>query len=509
VRFSHSRAARALRFVSNLTHTKGEWAGQPFHPREWQKRPLVKLYGTLNDDGYRQYRTVYVEIPRKNGKSEIAAAIALLMLGGDNEPGAEIYGAASDKDQANLVFDVAAQMVRNDAELSAMFTIKDSEKRIVHKASGSFYRAIAADDGGAHGFNAHAVIIDELHVWTTPRCRKLYDALTTSTGARRQPLVFIITTSGDDKTSICYELHQYALGVRDGQIDDPTFLPVLYCADPDDDWKDEKVWHKVNPALADFRSIDEMRTEFKRAKVMPSRETAFKRLYLCMWTEQATRWLAMDAWRKCKAPETPDLAGATCIGGLDLGVSDDLCAFVRLWLLTDGRRFVKAHFWMPQAAVEKYRTRNAYDIWRKGGWITVTPGDITDFERVQEDVLKLCQESSAKQVRYDKMAAAQMALWLQGKGVRMVDQPQGFFLNESLKNLSDLVVDGKLLHDGNPVMDFCAGNAVVRKGPEERIRLDKDKASDKIDGISALANANAAAITMRPSLYSKGMLILG
>jgi len=286
-------AEKAVRFINNLSHTKGEWAGQSFNLRSWQRDVIEKLFGTLRDDGLRQYRTCYVEVPRKNGKTTLAAAIALYMLLLDDEPGAEVYSAAVDRDQASLVFNAAAQMVRNDPKLSARLQIIDSRRRIFDPVTGSVYVAIPAEAGGRHGYNASAVIYDEIHA--APN-RELYDVLTTSTGARRQPLVFVITTAGYDRTSICWELHTYAERVRDGIVDDPSFLPVLYAAPVEADWTDEAVWHECNPALGDFRSLDEMRIAATRAKEIPGQQNAFRRLYLCQWTEQADRWIDMATW---------------------------------------------------------------------------------------------------------------------------------------------------------------------------------------------------------------------
>src|SRR5262245_50949302 len=237
------RHAVAIRFIEELTHVKGEWAGQKFALRPWQKKILQQLFGTLTPDGRRQYRTCYLEIPRKNGKTELAAAVALYMLLGDAEEGAEVYSAAVDLDQASLAFQVAAQMIRNDPHLSQMVELIPSRKRIVHHPSGSFYRAIPGDAPSAHGYNASALIYDELHA--APN-RDLYDVLMTSMGARRQPLAFIITTAGFDRHSICWELHEYAEKVRDGIITDPTFLPILYGAPQDADWQDETIWRAAN-----------------------------------------------------------------------------------------------------------------------------------------------------------------------------------------------------------------------------------------------------------------------
>ena len=296
--FSEERARRALQFISALTHTKDRWAGKDFEPRPWQVAIIRELFGRmrLDDQSRRAYRTCYIEIPRKNGKSELAAALALYGLVGDRVVGAEVYSAAADRDQAALVFNVAAQMVRNDRMLSARLKIIDSQKRIVDHQTGSFYRAISAEAYSKHGFNASMVIYDELHA--APN-RELWDVLTTSTGARSEPLVIAITTAGYDRHSICWEQHDYARKVLDGIVTDPTFYPVIYAAKDDADWTDEKVWHHTNPALEDFRDIDDMRALAHKAKEVPALQNTFRRLYLNQWTEQAERWIDMAAWDAC------------------------------------------------------------------------------------------------------------------------------------------------------------------------------------------------------------------
>jgi phage terminase large subunit-like protein len=290
-----SPAARTIRLINQLTHTKGVFAGQPFDLRPWQIRILTKLFKTRRDR-LRLYRTCLLMLPRKNGKTELAAALALYFLLFDGELGAEVYSAAADKDQAALVFNVAAQMLRNDPELFAQVEIVDSQKRVVHRKSGSFYRAISAEAYSKHGFNASAVIYDELHAASS---RELWDVLTTSQGARAQPLTLAISTAGFDRHSILWELYAHAKKVAETPDLDPTFLPILYEAPIDADWTDEKVWKKANPALGDFRSLEEMRIAAARAKEIPAQENTFRRLYLNQWTEQAARWIQMPAWDAC------------------------------------------------------------------------------------------------------------------------------------------------------------------------------------------------------------------
>lgn len=292
---SETQAVRAVRLINQLTHTKGPFAGQPFNLRPWQRSIIRKLFKT-RQDGRRQYRTCLLMLPRKNGKSELCAALAIYFLLFDGEIGAEVYSAASDKDQAALVFNVAAQMIRNDAELEAQVEIIDSQKRIVHRKSGSFYRAISAEAYSKHGFNPSVVIYDELHA---AQNRELWDVLSSGQGARAQPLMMAITTAGYDRHSILWELYTHAKKVLENPELDPTFLPLIFETPIEADWTDERVWKKANPALGDFRSLEEMRIACARAKEIPAQENVFRRLYLNQWTEQASRWISMPAWDAC------------------------------------------------------------------------------------------------------------------------------------------------------------------------------------------------------------------
>jgi len=289
----------AVKFINMLTHTKGkQWANQKFNLRGWQEDIVRRLFLINEETGLRQYQTSLLMLPRKNGKSEMAAAIALYGLLADGEPGSEVYSAAADRDQASLVFKVAAQMVRNDAYLDAVCDIVDSQKRIVHRRSGSEYKAISAEAHTKHGFNASMVIYDELHA---AQNRELWDVLMTSMGARTQPLGLAISTAGFDKHSILWELYSHARKVAENPALDPTFLPILYEAPEGADWADETVWAQTNPALGDFRRLSEMRTVCARAKEIPALENTFRRLYLNQWTEQADRWLPLPAWDACCA----------------------------------------------------------------------------------------------------------------------------------------------------------------------------------------------------------------
>jgi phage terminase large subunit-like protein len=483
------QAERAVKAINLLTHTKGPAAGEKFHLRPWQEQIIRQIF-TTRADGRRQYRTALLMLPRKNGKSELCAALAIYFLLFDGEAGGEIYSAAADKEQAALVFNVAAQMIRNDPRLEAAVEIVDSQKRIVHRASGSFYRAISAEAYSKHGFNASVVIYDELHAAPD---RELWDVLVTSQGARLQPITIAITTAGFDRTSILWELYSHARRVAVDPALDPTFLPIIFEAPIEADWTDEAVWRACNPALGDFRSLEDMRVMFERAKLIPAQESTFRRLYLNQWVLAHTAYFSREKWDACRTATDAELAGAPCFGGLDVGQTDDFTAWVRIWLLDDGRVGVRCRFWIPEAALHRYPTR-PYDAWRRAGLLEVTTGDTTDLDLVERTIVRDCQASNVRELGFDKRFADHLAQHLQGAGILAVDTPQGFALNEAIRQVGAWVVTGHLAHNGDAILGWMADNTVVHAGQNNEIRLDKRAAKEKIDGIAALVMAAARAL---------------
>ena len=500
---------RVVRFVNNLTHIKGEWAGQPFSLRQWQEDILRPLFGTLKADGLRRYRTCYVEIPRKNGKTELAATVALYMLLGDGEPGAEVYSAAVDREQASLVFNVAAQMIRNDRELTAQCEIIDSRRRIYHPRTNSFYCAIPAEAPGRHGYNASAVIYDELHA--APN-RELYDVLATSTGARRQPLVFVITTAGWDRSSICYELHNYALRVRDGIIDDETFLPVLYAAPDDADWLDPDVWRSCNPALGDFRSLEEMQVAALRAKEIPGQQNVFRRLYLCQWTEQAERWLDMAVWDENDDAVDPEaLEGQSCYAGLDLSTTQDITALELFFPAASGGGDVVSYFWLPEENLRARVLRDhvPYDVWARQGLVRLTEGNVVDYDVIRADINTLGAQYDIREIAIDRWNSTQLQTQLMGDGFTVVPFGQGFAsMTAPTKELQRLVLERRLRHGGHPVLRWMASNVAVRQDPAGNIKIDKAKSTERVDGMVALAMAVGRAMVQVDSVEEAGVFFV-
>lgn len=488
--FDHDLAQRAIDwFPRYLTHTKGRWAGSPFTLLDWQKDIIGKIFGTIREDGTRQYRRVYVEVPKKQGKSEIGAGIALRLLFADNEPGAEIYSAAADRDQASIVFNVAAAMVRNSPSLSSRCKIIDSTKRIIHN-NGSIYRVLSAEAHTKHGFNTHGVIFDELHAQPD---RSLYDVLTMGSGdARKQPLFFFITTAGYDRNSICWEVHEYARKVRDGIIEDSSFLPVLYYADDDDDWTSEKVWAKCNPSLGVTIDIASVREACKMAQETPALENTFRQLRLNQWVKQESRFLPMRHWDACPPLTDLDLDGEEMYCGLDLASTTDIAALVLVHPNDDGTFDVIPKFWIPEESLND-RTRHdaaAYEGWIKCGAMEATPGNVIDYNYIRQTVTDLSEQYQIREIAYDRWNATQLVRDLEDDGATMVPFGQGFVsMSAPTKELLNLVLAHRIRHGGNPVLRWMADNMVVRRDPAGNLKPDKEKSTEKIDGMVALIMA--------------------
>jgi phage terminase large subunit-like protein len=486
---------RAVAIINRLTHTKGPTAGQPFRLRPWQETAIVRPLFATYRRGRRRYRTCLLMLPRKNGKTELAAAFAIHGLLFDGEMGGEIYSAAADKDQATLVFNVAAQMIRNDPELLADVEIIDSQKRIVHRASGSVYRAISAEAYSKHGFNASRVIYDELHAAPT---RDLWDVLSTSMGARDQPLLIAISTAGYDRNSILYELYAHACRVQERPSIDPTFLPILYGAPADADWQDERVWAACNPALGDFRSLDEMRIAARRAREVPAQENTFRRLYLNQWTEAAARWIPLTAWDRCQTVDPvavfrARLAGRRCYIGMDLSSTTDLTAIVAVFPRDDGGCDVLAHYFVPADTIPLRTTRDrvGYDEWVRRGYVTATPGNVVDYEAVRALLRAWAAVYDVREIAFDPWNATDLTTRLHDQdGFTCIPMRQGFSaLAAPTQALEKAILGGTLHHDGDPVLRWNVGNAAAEQDAAGNIRVSKRRSTERIDGVSALVMA--------------------
>lgn len=481
---------KVVAFVNNLTHSSGDHARQPFNLRDWQELIVRRLFSIDPQTGRRRYRTCLMMLPRKNGKTELVAALALYGLLGDGEIGAQVILAAADREQAGHAYNAAVAMVRADPELEAVCEIVESQKRIVYRETGSVLRAIAAEAYSKHGFNASMVIYDELHA--APN-RELWDVLRTSQGGRSQPLMIAISTSGYDRHSILFQVYDYAVKVRDGIVDDPTFLPVIYEAPKDADWLDEKVWAACNPALGDFRSLEDMRILAREAKEMPAAENSFRRLYLNQWTEQAERWLPMAMWDGCQSViDRRRLKKRKCFVGMDLSSTRDLTALVAVFPDDEGFDVLPC-FFVPEETIHERarRDRVPYDLWARDGYVTTTPGNVVDYEAVRKMLHAWREEFDLREIAYDPWNATDLVTRLSEQdGFTCVTMRQGFAsLSAPTKALEKAVVSKALRHDGHPALRWCVSNAAVETDPAGNLKLSKKVSVERIDGVVALVMA--------------------
>ena len=491
--FDEAKAQRAVEFIRCLKHTKGRWRGQAFDLLPWQETIIRDVFGTVKEDGFRQYNTAYVEIPKKNGKSELAAGVALYMTCGDNEWGAEVYGCASDRQQASIVFDVAVDMVEQCPALKKRIKPVMSVKRLVYKPTSSFYQVLSAEAYTKHGLNVHAVIFDELH--SQPN-RELFDVMTKGSGdARTQPLFFLITTAGTDRHSVCFEQHQKAEDILCGRRADPTFYPVIYGAADDADWTSEEVWYRANPSLGHTIDIGKVRNACLRARDNPAEENIFRQLRLNQWVKQSTRWMQMEKWDACAFPvDEGELLGRECYGGLDLSSSIDITAFVLVFPpRDDSERYVfLPFFWIPEENMVRRVRRDhvPYDVWERQGFLETTEGDVIHYGFIERFIEELGKKFHIKEIAFDRWGAVQMVQNLEGLGFTVVPFGQGFKdMSPPTKRLMELVLERNVAHGGHPVLRWMMDNIFVRTDPAGNIKPDKEKSTEKIDGAVAAVMA--------------------
>ena len=487
--YDKAKADRAVKFIENLCHTKGKWAGKRFWLLPWQEQLIRDIFGIIKPDGYRQFRTAFVEICKKVGKSELAAAVALYLLYADNEPSAEVYGAAADRQQASIVFDVAKQMVEMSPALLKRSKLMTETKRIVNYGNSGYYQVLSAEVGGKHGFSVSGLVFDEIH--TQPN-RQLYDVLTKgSSDARQNPLHFIITTAGTDRHSIAYELHTKAVDILEGRRVDPTFYPVVYGLKDDEDWEDEANWYKVNPSLGYTVDIERLRDAYREAKQNPADEVTFKWLRLNMWVSSTVAWIPDAIFMK--GNEEIDLAaleGRDCYGGLDLSSTGDITALVLMFPPRDEdeKYILLPFFWVPEETIPQ-RVKAAsvpYDIWERQGYLLSTEGNVIHYDFIEKFIDDLAEKYHIVEIAVDRWNATQMIQNLEGDGFTMVPFGQGFAsMSGPTKDFYRLLMEGQIIHGGHPVLRWMAGNVVVDTDPAGNIKVTKAKSKEKIDGIVA------------------------
>lgn len=502
MRFDAAKAAKAINFFELvLRYSKGAYAGQPFKLLPWQHDVIARLFGCVGEDGFRTYREFYGELPKKSGKSELAAGIALYMLVADGEAGAEVYSAAANKEQAGNVFRVAMEMVRKSPMLSKQLRIIESTKTIHRRDEPlSFYKAIAADGEGWDGINPHCVIGDELHRWKSHKSMELYDVLTKGSLMRRQPLFFGITTAGVRAESpLCWRLHEAALRTLGGSKENPRLLPRIFTIPAGMDWKNPLSWRAANPSHEEFggfiRQAD-LEGLFQKALADPVEEIAFKRYHLNVWGERENRAINMDLWRE-GGGELRTLVGRPCWLGVDLSSTTDLSSLVAIFPSDDRTFDILPFFWMARDLLLKQekQTKQPYRAWAQAGYLQVTEGNIIDYRAIQKKIDWMVEVFDVREIGIDPRFAGDFTAQLIEQGRNAITVPPNFgSLSGPTQLLLDLYQSRRFRHGAHPILDWNAACCDTRSNGNEGIMFvkpDRKKSDKRIDGIAACVNALA------------------
>ena len=496
---------RALRFFAFLRHSKGEMAGKPFVLSDWQQFVIGCLFGWKRADGSRRFREAWLEVPRKMGKTTLAAGVALLLLTADGEGGAEVYSGATKRDQAKLSHGEAKRMVKASPELSRRIDVYRDNLSI--EKTNSKYEPLGADADTADGLNPSGLILDEVHAW---KGREFWDVLDTAMGARREPLKFCITTAAVDarQETVYDEQHKQAKNILDGRYPNDSIFAMIFTIDDGDDWREESSWHKSNPNLNVSVGINYLRDAFTKTKGSPASINAFKRLYLNVRTASVDGWLPMDLWDRCglETFDESELVGRECFGALDIANSSDLAAWVKVFPWEDGYRLL-CRFWCPNEARDTrgQKLRDILAPWIDSGLIEATEGNEIDLKAIEETVKTDAAIYSLRDVAFDPWNATATAQNLSLEGIEMFKFLQSIrSYNEPARLLESLVRQGKLWHNANPVLSWMAANTTIKTDGIGNIMPDRKKSANKIDGIPAtimaLARASQTLATEAPGL---------
>ncbi len=512
--YDKRRADHAVNFIQALKHTTGKWQGQRIILLPWEEQIVRDIFGIIGEDGFRQFRNAYIEIAKKNGKSTLSSALALYLLYADGEASPEVYSAACDRNQASIVYKEAEKMVRACPELMRRSKVNASIKRIVSYNPEGFYQVLSAETGSKHGLNISGLIFDEIHA---QKDRKLYDVLTKYSGsARTQPLFISITTAGNNKDSICYELHTKAIDIMKGTRHDPSFYPAIYGLTDEDDWHDEKNWYKANPSLGETISLERFREDYQNALENPAELNVFKQLRLNMWVSSSVAWIPDHIFDKGNDPiNMESLKGRDCYAGLDLSSTSDITAFVLLFPpRNESEKYIVLPFFFlseDTLPLRVARDHVLYDTWLAQGYIMTTEGNVVDYRFLQAFIEKTCEQYHVLEIAYDRWNATMLVQNLMDEGLTMVPFGQGYKeMSPASKEFYKVMLEGKLTHGGNPVLRWMASNVVVDQDPAGNIKPTKAKSIEKIDGIVALIMALGRSMLQKnaSSVYDeRGLLV--
>jgi phage terminase large subunit-like protein len=489
LRWDAAAARHAIEFFRHLRHSTGEWAGKPFELQPWQAFVIGSLFGWKRVDGLRRFRTAYVEVARKNGKSAMLAGISLYALLADGEPGSHVYAAATTRDQARIVFGEAERMVDASPALRARVTRTVNNLAVL--PSSSWFRPLSADASKMDGLNVHFAAVDEVHEHPNA---EIIQKLNTATGARRQPLIFEITTAGHDRQSVCWQHHEFSVKALEGSVPADaadSWFAYIATIDAGDDWTNPTVWIKANPSLGVTVKVEDLKRQVEEAREMPAQQNAIRRLRLNEWTEQATRWIDMGVWSEGAAPfDEEELTGRSCYGGLDLARVNDLSSLALIFPPKQAGEPVKViwRHWCPDDDIlrRSRRDRAPYTVWRDQGWLVATEGNTTDFRFIEAEIVALAKRFNILEVAYDRTFAGELVRNLQDEGLTMVEFGQGFIsMGPAAAEFMRLLIGRQLLHGGNPIATWCASNVAVRRDPAGNEKPDKERSTERIDAVVA------------------------
>lgn len=509
--FDARKAERALRVIQMFREIRGPRAGKRFRFAPWQKFLVGSTFGWVDKStGVRRFRYVFLAVPRGNGKSSLAATIALYMLALDREGGAEVYAAAVTRDQARIVFNLAQHMARQDVAFRSKYGVEIAAHVITQPATASIFRPLSRDANALDGLNVHLAVMDEL---AAHKSREIHDVLVTASGKRAQPLLLSITTAGNNQSGIGYEQWRYAQRVLAQETNDESFLGVVYTIDDSDDWQDPEAWAKANPNWGTSVNPATVATLAHRASQIASQQNAFKQKHLNLWTNAAVAWMNLTAWDACADPHLSenDFKGEQCVVGLDLAAKVDLAARVKVFARTVDEvvhYYVFAQFYLPEATVMDGRNAS-YGTWQAQNWITCTPGEVIDFDRIEADVLQDATNHQILDVAYDPWQALKLASELSQRDIPVIEyRPTVANFSPAMKEIDALVRQRRLHHDGNPVLRWNIASCEVAEDFKGNIypRKDRDNPQQKIDGLVALLMAMGRRMVLESETTSEPTL---
>ncbi|MBU1076763.1 MAG: terminase large subunit [Spirochaetes bacterium] len=509
--FSEKKAERICNFIELLPHIKGEWARRKelIKLEPWQSFIYTTVFGWMKKDENRRFRTVYIEVPRKNSKSTMSSGAGLFMLTADNEPGSEVYSAATTRDQARIVFDTSQKMARQEKDLRERFGVQVNAHNINVIETASKFEPLSAEGNSLDGLNVHCGIIDELHAHKT---RQVFDVIETGTGARIQSLLWLITTAGSDRSGICYEQRTYLTKILENITEDDTYFGIIYTIDDGDEWTDPKIWAKANPNYNVSVYPDDIARLCKKATQMPSAQNNFLTKRLNIWVNADTAWMNMLSWDKCAdhSLKIEAFEKKPCIIGVDLASKVDMAVMAQLFH-ENGHYHAFLHYYLPEETAEN-NTNSQYSGWSRQGLLTLTPGAVIDFTYIEDDLRDLSKRFAVKEIPYDPFQATEFSTRMANEGFPMIEmRPTVLNFSEPMKQLEALVLDSKFHFNGDPILTWMISNVVCHLDNKDNIYPRKERQENKIDGVVATLMALNRWLANQPkeSIYEKrGLLVI-